>query len=40
MKKTLFALAVSLLIQFVTIQAAQVENLRCEYRENPLGIDV
>ena len=40
MKKTIFALAVSLLIPFVTIQAAQVENLRCEYRENPLGIDV
>jgi alpha-L-rhamnosidase len=39
MKKTLSALAVSLLMAFVTIQAAQVENLRCEFRVNPLSID-
>ena len=39
MKKTLSALAVSLLMPFVTIQAAQVENLRCEFRVNPLSID-
>jgi alpha-L-rhamnosidase len=39
MKKTLLALAVSLLMPFATIQGAQVENLRCEFRVNPLAID-
>jgi hypothetical protein len=40
MKKTLLTLAASLLMPLTVIHAVEVENLRCEYLENPLGIDV
>jgi hypothetical protein len=40
MMKTLFlTLAASLLMPLVSLHAADVTNLRCEYRENPLGAD-
>ena len=39
MKKTLLILVASLLVPSVAIQAAKVENLRCEFRVNPLAID-
>ncbi|MCX6964504.1 MAG: hypothetical protein NTW41_04040, partial [Verrucomicrobia bacterium] len=32
--------AAMLLVLLVQLHAADVTNLRCEYRENPLGIDV
>ena len=35
-----FTLAVLLLAPLGALHAAEVTNLRCEYRENPLGIDV
>jgi alpha-L-rhamnosidase len=41
MEKTLFlTLAASLLMPLAAIHAVEVQNLRCEYLENPLGIDV
>ena len=42
MKKTtlLLTLAASLLLPLRAIHAVEVENLRCEYLENPLGVDV
>jgi alpha-L-rhamnosidase len=36
----LLTLAASLLMPLTAIHAVEVENLRCEYLENPLGIDV
>ena len=35
-----FTLAALLLASLASLHAADVANLRCEYRENPLGIDV
>jgi hypothetical protein len=32
--------AALLLAPLASLHAAEVANLRCEYRENPLGIDV
>jgi len=32
--------AAMLLVLLVQLHAADVKNMRCEYRENPLGIDV
>ena len=41
LKHTLLAgLAALLLAPLAALQATEVTNLRCEYRENPLGIDV
>lgn len=40
MKHTLALLTVLLLVPLVALRAAEVRGLRCEYRENPLGIDV
>ena len=42
MKSTLTAVALLLAAQLAaipTLAAGQAENLRCEYRENPLGLD-
>jgi alpha-L-rhamnosidase len=39
-KLTSFILAVLLLAPVAALHAAEVASLRCEYRENPLGIDV
>mgnify|MGYP000748616773 CR=1 FL=1 len=40
MKKTLLlTLAASVLLPLSAIHAVEVQNLRCEYLENPLGID-
>jgi alpha-L-rhamnosidase len=36
----LLTLAASLLLPLTAIHAVEVQNLRCEYLENPLGIDV
>jgi alpha-L-rhamnosidase len=38
-KTSFLTLAASLLMPLVSLHAADVANLRCEYRENPLGID-
>ena len=39
-KLTSLALTALLLAPMASLHAAEVANLRCEYRENPLGIDV
>ena len=39
-KLTTLTLAALLLAPLAALHAAEVTNLRCEYRENPLGIDV
>lgn len=39
-KHTLTLFAALLLAPLAALQATEVTNLRCEYRENPLGIDV
>ena len=39
MKHTLILLAALLLAPQASLHAADAENLRCEYVENPLGID-
>jgi alpha-L-rhamnosidase len=36
----LLTLAASLLLPLTAIHAVEAQNLRCEYLENPLGIDV
>jgi len=38
--KTLLTLAASLLMPLIAIHAVEVENLRCEYLKDPLGVDV
>jgi alpha-L-rhamnosidase len=40
MKKTLIATCLGCLLAGLTLAAAAPENLRCEYLDNPLGIDV
>jgi hypothetical protein len=39
-KNSLFLIAALLLISLTSLHADDVANLRCEYLENPLGIDV
>ena len=38
--KTLLTLVASLLMPLIAIHAVEVENLRCEYLKDPLGVDV
>jgi alpha-L-rhamnosidase len=40
MKRTLLFFATLLLMPLAFLRAAEVTNLRCEYLEDPLGIDV
>ena len=40
MKKTLITLVASLLLPLAATHAVEVENLRCEYLKDPLGVDV
>ncbi len=37
---TFYALAFLILVPLASLHAADIVNLRCEYRNNPLGIDV
>jgi alpha-L-rhamnosidase len=39
-KLTFLIFAALLLAPLAALHAAEVQNLRCEYLENPLGIDV